>query len=690
MLSNPLRAALLAGVLSLLALIGGPIASAGATVESSQITSPASPTYSLFDETLPPHQHAFTVSGTTIGSGNVALRCYYGIGPKEFALIAKEVVPSGNTFSVEVESESLYTGPCVLRAVPVNDEAAHPPGTASEEAGDPFKGPRVAGSTFELFTSNKTIYDYELELNTLSGYLDIESAGDCGLDYSNLFAQDSLAKSEHLFYCNGALYKEYPVPSGKATRSELQIDGANAYSPTTAHYVANKIEEVTKETIPGAPQVTATQHFDPATGLVTIHEVDPIVECSPAPAVFPATAASCKEYISTGVQLERTWQTSNANQVALMADNWSSTDGSAHALNAIYDQALVTESKEGGTYEFPGSSAFAATTKGHPVTLPPSAGTIYYKEDAATPAGGDGKHPQGAIVYDRPPSEPLAVYAGSNEKNSYNEFEMPYQGAIPATGAYTLRMAFVQGYGLPEVETLAGEAFASHHPTLAITSPANGTTVSTSSVTVSGTTSDTGATPSLTVDGHAVSVGAGGAWSTSVALSKGTNTITAVATNDLGLTTEKSVSVTYTPPAPPVAHASQVGSANGANGQARFTVACTGVAGSSCEIEATLTTVEKFRHGRLVAVSARRHHPRTRSQRIVVGSSKLTIPAGQRVTIAIQLNSVGKSLLARFGRLPVHLTVVQISATRRSTVIVQNLTVKPHHRARHKHHHHRH
>ena len=133
-----------------------------------------------------------------------------------------------------------------------------------------------------------------------------------------------------------------------------------------------------------------------------------------------------------------------------------------------------------------------------------------------------------------------------------------------------------------------------------------------------------------------------------------------------------------------------MGSANGTNGQVRFMILCAGAAGTSCEIEATLTTVEKTHNGKPIAVSARRHHHGTRSTQVTVGSSKLTIPAGQRVTIEIPLNATGQSLLAQFGKLPVHLSVVQVSAGHRSTVIAQNLTVTPHRKPRHHHHHHHH
>ena len=69
MLPNPLkRVALLIGALPVLAL-AGPVASASAIAETSQITSPAGPTYVLDDETLPPSQTIFTVEGTTNISG---------------------------------------------------------------------------------------------------------------------------------------------------------------------------------------------------------------------------------------------------------------------------------------------------------------------------------------------------------------------------------------------------------------------------------------------------------------------------------------------------------------------------------------------------------------------------------------------------------------------------------------------
>jgi hypothetical protein len=124
-------------------------------------------------------------------------------------------------------------------------------------------------------------------------------------------------------------------------------------------------------------------------------------------------------------------------------------------------------------------------------------------------------------------------------------------------------------------------------------------------------------------------------------------------------------------------------------GKVTFTVACSGPAGTSCELQSLLSTVEKIRGGKLVAVSAK-HAAKTRSKQLTVGSAKLTIPAGHRVTLVIALNNAAKRLLAKFKRLPVHLSVVLVSAGHRSTVIAQNLTVKPPRVPRRKGHHHGH
>ena len=76
-----------------------------------------------------------------------------------------------------------------------------------------------------------------------------------------------------------------------------------------------------------------------------------------------------------------------------------------------------------------------------------------------------------------------------------------------------------------------------------------------------------------------------------------------------------------------------------------------------------------------------------RSKTVTVASLTLVIPAGQTVKVTLKPNATGRSLLARFHRLPVHLTAILEGQSGRTTVIAQNLTIKPkpkpHHRRRH-------
>jgi hypothetical protein len=650
--SARVRAALLVGAFAL-ALIALPLSQAGAAVTASQITSPANQTYLLGEE----NGGKLTIAGTTTGEGAVDINCYYGTNSEE---VDPDVAVVNETFSVEVVIDSLHKGPCLLRAVPHGDGSPHEPG----EASDPFKGPIVATSEFEPPLDFTDASDYFGISDTVGGRFYFESAGSCGLEGSELFNPTTLAESANLFGCGAAIYFE----NSEKSRSDLQIDGANAYLPSAARRVEEGIGSVS----PAAHKVVSTASLEAKTGLMTINEVEPVVKCAPE-TISPPTKSSCKEFVSAGVELERTWKTSENDHVAWMTDTWRSTDASAHAMNALYAEELGAEKAEGGgKFEFPGTAAFATAVKTQTVALPTGAGTILYKSDAAESESGDGTHPQGAIVYDSAPSGPAAFVTGSDE-SSYTAFNMPYDRTIPAGGTYTLRMAFVQGYGLPEVVKLAQEAQASYYPSVSISSPVNGSTTTSSTVTVTGTATDGVGVSSLTVNGNAVSVGAGGAWSTTVALNSGANTITATATNQAGNSKSSSIAFTYTPPKPAPATASQVGNVGGSKGQATLSLACHGTAGTSCKIHVTLTTVEKLRHGHLIGIAAAKTHSKT----VTVATLTITIPAGQTVKITLKLNATGRKLLKRFGKLPAHLSAILEGEAGHHTVIAQNLTIKP-------------
>ncbi len=179
----------------------------------------------------------------------------------------------------------------------------------------------------------------------------------------------------------------------------------------------------------------------------------------------------------------------------------------------------------------------------------PAPASILYKEKSTAPEGGEYQHPVGAIAYDAQPSGSLTFTKGTGEaKPTVNVFN----DAVRAHRARERRLRRASrlrpGPAAAEAQSLAEGAIASFAPSIAIGSPAGGSTVSTPSVVVSGSASDTGALASVSVNGVAATLEAGGAWSATVPLAAGANTITATATDQAGLTKSASVGVTYSPP----------------------------------------------------------------------------------------------------------------------------------------------
>ncbi len=650
-------------VLFICALTLAPLAipgSAAAVVQKSQITTPAGLTYPFGEQGA-----KVTISGTAFEINKVDINCYSGKeGPGSVFKLAKEVTVTGEKFSVEVPLSELY-GLCQLRAVPQGDETPRPPETSQN-----YEGPIIVPS---FFTSEPT--SFYAASSTLAGSLFFESAGEYGLE-SRLYSH-AAHENAQFFYGEADLEAFPPIK----TRSTVQVDGADSYVPSAADQVETTVNN---GVIPGHPTLTISKSFNEATHQITIHEEDPLVKCMPG-GTFPPTEkekANCTSFASTGVTLLRTWEATNEDHIAWMTETWRSTDGHAHSVNARY-YTEMWDGAVGGAYQFPGESAFAATNKGESKTLPAGPAAILYKVMPSTPESGDGEHPQGAIVYDGAPSEPIAVTTGSavSEKSLKNVMEVPYQRTVPAGGSITMRMAFIQAFGLPEVRSLAAAALASYNPSVAIASPANGATITsaTPSVAVSGTASDTGALSSLTVNGAAVPVGAGGAWSTTVALKPGANAITATATDQAGLVASSAVAVTYKLPP---ATAALVGKASGANGQVSFTVACKGLAGTTCKVHATLTTVEKTRRGHLIGIAAK---AKIRSKTVTIASVTVTIAAGKRAKLTLKPNATGRKLLKRFGKIPAHLTAILEGEGVRTRLLAQNIALKPKKHKRHKH-----
>jgi Glucodextranase, domain B len=509
---------------------------AGATVSASRITSPAGPVFAFNDTTLSSAPQTLTVEGTFSGAPTERLdvNCYSPDG--SHLTLAEGIAGAGGSFSTTISSSTLLGGaPCVLRAVSQEDFSSYPPGTES-----PFQGPAMAASELFESTLSGSTFDYSLLSTTLDARNEFQSAGACGLTGSHLYQPSTLAESQGSFHCVAALYGEEPIEGGEPSRSEIKVDGLDAYAP----YAAQQLFGAE----PGIPSVGVSDAFDPATGLITIQETDPLVACSPDPKVFPPTAGSCSSFQPVGVLLQRTWKTEDSGRTVSLRDGWLSTDGASHSLDLLYDERFQGANAGAGGFSFPGSSGFSDYPLDSTITVPSGPGSIAYEEDRE----GNGGYPFSAITYSSPPDGPV-TFTHSDTAEAGPDFVMPYQRTIPAGGEATVRMGFEETHSLSDLEASTEEVIAAYSPTLTIASPITGTLLKTPTAIVSGTVSGQGTTPTLTLDGSPLAVNPDGTFSSSLTLQPGANALVLTATGEDGLTKTEEVLVTYLPASEPPA-----------------------------------------------------------------------------------------------------------------------------------------
>jgi hypothetical protein len=428
----------LAGALVVAGLAAAPAAPAAIT--ASQITTPSNPSFFVADENA--GSQTFAISGTTTGgnpaSNLVDVRCYFG----GTSVKVKGNVPlnSNGSFSVAAaDLNNLLALTCQLRAVPAGTKPADV---------TPFSGPVIGvgdreSSKINGGTNNGKIYDYSLDAQQQTAAFDYASLGSCGLH--NGFLYDSTyANTTVTFACNAGLLSADSAV--KPTRSELQIDGANAYAPTQAFFI--------NPNAAGFPALTDTYTVDKATGNVVIHETDPLVRCTSA--TYPPTQTSCTSFVSTGVTDNRTVMQDHDGHISWITDTFTSTDGKAHSVDLLWDNNQQFFGPSGDSsqleYEFPGESSFSTHATGNTVSLPASAGTILLRmHGAADGATGTG---QGAIVYDRPAT--AATFTAVTTLG--NEFTVHQTGKVPADGSTRFRFAYVQDYHAALIGTRAKTA----------------------------------------------------------------------------------------------------------------------------------------------------------------------------------------------------------------------------------------
>ena len=349
-----------------------------------------------------------------------------------------------------------------LRAVPA--------GTTPSNV-TPYAGPLIGvgeRDTSKVATGPNagSAYDYYLYAPQMTAAFDYVSLGSCGVFDGYLF-DATYVPTTTTFYCNGGLFNgEAATP----TRSEVQIDGANAYLPWGAEVFINP--DAT-----GLPAVSYTYTVDKATGNLVIQETDPLVKCPDA--TYPPTATSCASFVPTGVTDHRTITQDHDGHIAWISDAFTSTDSKAHSIDLLWDNAQRFHQTAGDAsqvaYEFPGQSSFSTHVVGDAVSLPASPGMILVKVNGA--ADGDQATGQGAIVYDRPATGAKFTFVNS----SASEMTLHQTGTVPAGGSTRFRFAYVQDYQAANVASLATTASTAFLNTIAVSRSGKGKGTVTSS-----------------------------------------------------------------------------------------------------------------------------------------------------------------------------------------------------------------
>ena len=520
---------------------------------SSQPGTPADNPYLIYYDNPP--ATTLTVSGTATAmssSDTVDIDCFYGAPSTIVKLAAGVPVRSGAFTTPPLTTFRAIAGhACRLRALPANGAAEGPA----------FTGPQVAvaeAKTLGILGGPNTGKPFNFYLNgvTLTGFAAWTAAGTpspnslnanaCG--GANMAAIDSsFTVGNPALDCVGALLSDDLGAGGG--RSEVQIDGRNAYDAPSAQglFSAGGSSNPTPPSQNNAnfPSMSTSANWDPATGLISSSANEAWVACN-GPDVETPTFTTCPSFTPLAVQLQRDLSTSDGGRVVTMTDTWSSTDHAAHTLDLRYDDniGVVTNSVSRG-YQFPGESGFSAHVAGDQVPGPSAApGSIFVRTNAGA-ADGDASEGIGSITFSRAPSG-FGFVSGK-------EFEEHHVLQVPADGTATLSYIYSTDYSLAPVTALALVAQDRLQPlAVAVTSPASGTTVSSPVVTVTGTATSGSGIRSLVVGGQNVPVGSGGAWSASVPLNQGSNTIDVLATDGAGNIAQGQLTVVYQPPPPPV------------------------------------------------------------------------------------------------------------------------------------------
>jgi hypothetical protein len=417
--------------------------SAQAAISGSHVTRPEDPRYLVYNDNNP---NTFAIKGTTSGGNpatdEVDLLCFHGTTSENVA--SGVPLASNGSFSVPAADLSqIQYKLCRLRAVPAGSVPANL---------SPFQGPLLGGDhrqTYKVPTGPNagTRYDYYIWAQQRTGAFDYDSLGSCGIDDGYL-NKPSLDIGSVTFYCNAWLerYENFSdVPA--STRSELRIDGANAYTPYGAY-------RINPQASSGFPPVQYSLKVNPTNGETMIHESEPLVKCPHQ--TYPPTPTSCPRFLSTGVLDTRTIVQGHAGHLATVTDRFKSTNRKAHRLDLLWqnDQHFYGDAASFNAttvaYRFPGHKHYSTHSLGDVVQLPKSAPAAIYVKQQGQPDG-DTDSGRGAIVYDR-----RSTSATFNDIQTFrNNFYLHQHAKVPNQGSAVFHFAYAQAFDQASVNSLA-------------------------------------------------------------------------------------------------------------------------------------------------------------------------------------------------------------------------------------------
>jgi Glucodextranase, domain B len=509
---------------------------AAVTQSTLTVTSPSG-LYVVDDTASNPPNHTMSGVGSTDGTVGdaVDVKCYTAppsSSPVK-SLALNVPVQADGSFSFTGSMGGVSGETCVLRAVSHGDTTDYAPGTSWPYAGPTLAIGQRSETTIATGPNAGALQHYYVFGSQLKGAFDYDSVGDCTIDDSYVFDPITFGSSA-LDYCN-AWFWTANANSGP-TRSELQVDGADAYLPGNVHHLFTGAVD-----LPGFPSLTYSSSLDPATGNIRIGETEQVVKCSPGGS-YPPTSGNCMRLVPTGVKVTVHITQTQAGRVATVVQYFSSTDGHAHTVDLLEENDFYHPNSD-GEFNFPwtGAGLQPYTVAGQVISGPAASGpgSFYIKGSASVPDGGESS-PQGAVTYSNPPSS-ITMVTPPSSGNSW--LELHYSKSVPATGSAALGFTYSDAFLAGEVSGYAAAAEAAFRPSVAITfvAPPTATT------TVSGTATDATGISSVTVNGHAAKLNHG-SWSARVSLRPGANTITAVATNVFGYSARAHTKVKYVAP----------------------------------------------------------------------------------------------------------------------------------------------